>query len=58
MVSRSRSSEVGLGKDSVINVTHLATIDKRHLGTPVGWLALSQLEQLDNGLRLVLGMLS
>ncbi len=48
------AASVGLGKDSVINVSQIATLDKQALSEPVGHLAIDQLERLDAGLRLAL----
>jgi mRNA interferase MazF len=46
----------GLPKDSVLNVTALATIDKADLDPPVGRLPSSLMTELDRGLRRVLGL--
>lgn len=48
------ADSVGLGKDSVINVSQTATLDKNALSEPVGHLAIDQLDRLDAGLRLAL----
>ncbi len=40
---------VGLWKDSVINVSQIATLDKHALSEPVGHLAIDQLDRLDIG---------
>jgi mRNA interferase MazF len=46
----------GLPKDSVLNVTALATLDKADLDPPVGRLPSSLMAQIDRGLRRVLGL--
>ena len=46
----------GLPKDSVLNVTALATIDKADLDPPVGQLPSSLMTEIDRGLRRVLGL--
>jgi mRNA interferase MazF len=46
----------GLPKDSVLNITALATIDKADLDPPVGRLPSSLMTQIDRGLRRVLGL--
>lgn len=46
----------GLGKDSVINVSQLTTLDKRMLTERAGELPLSALDDLDAGLRLSLAL--
>jgi len=46
----------GLPKDSVLNVTALATIDKADLGQPVGTLPASLMAEVDRGLRRVLDL--
>lgn len=46
----------GLPKDSVLNVTALATLDKADLDPPVGRLPISLMTQIDRGLRRVLGL--
>ena len=46
----------GLPKDSVINVSQLLTLDRRHLSRPIGRLARRPMEQVDEGIRLVLGL--
>ena len=47
----------GLAVDSVVNVSSLATIDKRALLEPCGSVTLGQMREIDDGLRLVLGLL-
>jgi len=44
----------GLSKDSVANVSQIVTVDKSFLTDKIGALALSVIEQIDKGLRLVL----
>jgi len=46
----------GLPKDSVINVTALATLDKTDLEEPAGYAPASLMEEVDRGLRRVLGL--
>jgi mRNA interferase MazF len=46
----------GLAKDSVANVTALVTVDKSDLDAPVGRLPEHLMSELDQGLRLVLGL--
>jgi mRNA interferase MazF len=46
----------GLPKDSVLNTTALATIDKADLDPPVGRLPSSLMTEVDRGLRRVLGL--
>ena len=48
--------ESGLDRDSVVNVTQIATIDKNWLDTPVGKLRPMRMDQVDYGLGLVLGL--
>jgi len=47
---------VGLPKDSVVNVTALVTLDKTDLDEPVGHLQASLMNDVDRGLRRVLGL--
>lgn len=46
----------GLPRDSVLNITALATIDKADLDPPVGRLPSSLMTEIDRGLRRVLGL--
>jgi mRNA interferase MazF len=46
----------GLSKESVINVSQLLTIDKRLLNDYIGILSAKKMEQVENGLRLVLAL--
>lgn len=46
----------GLSKDSVVNITSLATVDKRELGGPIGRLPDYLMHEVDLGLRRVLGL--
>ena len=48
--------DTGLSKSSVVNVSQLATIDKRALLDQVGMLAAPKLALVEEGVRLVLGM--
>jgi mRNA interferase MazF len=44
----------GLSKESVINVSQLITIDKTYLREGIGQLSSNKLDELEEGLRLVL----
>lgn len=46
----------GLPKDSVVSVTALVTVNKDELTGPVGELPASLMDQVDSGLRGVLGL--
>jgi mRNA interferase MazF len=46
----------GLSKDSVANVTAVVTLDKRDLAEPAGHLPGYLLDEVDRGLRRVLGL--
>jgi mRNA interferase MazF len=46
----------GLPKDSVVNVTALVTLDKTDLDPPTGYLLGSLMNEVDRGLRQVLGL--
>lgn len=46
----------GLEKESVINITQLFTVDKTDLMEFIGTLSSKKLEQIDEGLRLVLSL--
>ncbi len=46
----------GLPKDSVINVTALVTLGKTDLGEPAGYAPASIMDDVDRGLRRVLGL--
>ena len=46
----------GLPRDSVVNVTALVTLDKTDLDEPVGHLQASLMNNVDRGLRRVLGL--
>ncbi|HOV94335.1 MAG TPA: type II toxin-antitoxin system PemK/MazF family toxin [Spirochaetales bacterium] len=48
--------ETGLGKDSVLVVSQLASINKRRLVQRIGHLENSTMQKLEEGIRLVLGM--
>ena len=47
----------GLSRASVVNVSQLVTLDRAMITTRVGQLGPAQLAAVDNGLRLVLGLL-
>jgi mRNA interferase MazF len=51
-----RKREIGLTKPSVVNVSQIATIDKKRLLERVGHLPSRLLEEVEDGLRLVLGL--
>ena len=51
-----KSSESSLPKDSVINTSQIVTIDKDYLDQPVGFVSSKVLHQLENSLRVVLGL--
>ena len=46
----------GLSKDSVVNLSALFTLNKTDLDTPVGRLPTYLMDEIDQGLRLVLGL--
>lgn len=48
--------ESGLPKDSVVNVSQVATLDKAQLGETAGALSRFTLSEVDFGLRRVLGI--
>ena len=48
--------ESGLPKDGVINVSQIATLDKRRLIDKVGVLSHGIMAEVDNGLRLILNL--
>ena len=48
--------ETGLGRDSVVNVSQVITVDRRFLTTRVGALAPARLRAVEEGLRQVLGL--
>ena len=48
-------AETGLGKDSVANVSQLVTLDKAVLTGRIGVLPAEVLEQVERGIKLVLG---
>lgn len=50
------AEESGLERDSVVNVTQVATIDKDWLESPVGRLKPMRMEQVDYGLRRILAL--
>jgi len=51
-----RSHQTGLQKDSVANVSQVATVDRRFLTERIGELPGSLLQRIDEGLRLVLDL--
>ena len=51
-----RSHQTGLQKDSVANVSQIATVDRRFLTERIGELPGSLLQRIDEGLRLVLDL--
>lgn len=50
------TKQSGLPKESVVNVSQLLTIDRRLLSNYVGTLSAKKMEQVENGLRLVLSL--
>ncbi len=48
-------TELGLGKDSVVNVSQVITLDKTFLEAYVGRVPMEVLEQVERGVKLVLG---
>jgi mRNA interferase MazF len=46
----------GLPRDSVVNVTAMVTLGKADLGAPAGHVPTSLMEEVDRGLRRVLGL--
>ncbi len=52
-LSRRRS---GLPKDSVVNTSHILTLDRAFLGQRVGRVSTSKVVEVEQGLRLVLGL--
>lgn len=48
--------ETGLGKESVVNVSQIVTMDRTFLMEKVGTLTTQQLQEVDDGLRLVLSL--
>jgi len=51
-----RSADTGLPRDSVVNVSQLLTIDKGVLADRVGRVPFPLLQQVDEGIRLVLSL--
>lgn len=51
-----KSGETGLPKDSVANVSQVLTIDKSFLAEKAGKLRKPELQKIEAGLRLVLGL--
>jgi mRNA interferase MazF len=51
-----RANESGLSKDSVINVSQIVTLDKFTLDERIGQVTARTLEQVEDGLRLVLDL--
>jgi mRNA interferase MazF len=47
---------VGLGRDSVVNVSQLVTLDKRFLTARAGRISDAKLRQVEDGLRLALAL--
>ena len=46
----------GLPRDSVVNITALVTLDKTDLGIPAGCVPIGLMQEVDQGLRRVLGL--
>jgi mRNA interferase MazF len=53
---RLSKSKTGLSKESVANVSQIITIDKQFLVEKIGELDNSTMQELDEGMRLVLGL--
>jgi len=51
-----KAKDSGLGKDSVVNVSQVVTIDKSFLADKVGTLSSRKIEAVENGLRLSLSL--
>jgi mRNA interferase MazF len=51
-----RRKDTGLSKNSVVNVSQVATVDKRALLERVGTLVAPKLARVEEGLRLVTGL--
>jgi mRNA interferase MazF len=51
-----RPRDTGLAKASVINVSQIATVDKRRLSERAGALRAGTLQRVEDGVRLVLGL--
>ncbi len=51
-----KKNQTELPKDSVVNVTQIVTVDKSELLEYVGTLSERKMEQIENGLRLVLSL--
>lgn len=47
-------SATGLARDSVVNVSQIATVDKRYLTERVGFVGDSFQSEIDDGLRMIL----
>ncbi len=50
------AAATGLARDSVVNITALATLNKDELGKPVATVPESQMIDVDQGMRRVLGL--
>jgi mRNA interferase MazF len=50
------AAATGLPRDSVVNITALVTLGKTDLEAPVGQLPISLMNEVDRGLRRVLGL--
>ena len=50
------AQETGLSRDSVLNVSQIVTLDKEFLGSRIGRLTEDVLENIESGLKLVLGL--
>jgi mRNA interferase MazF len=51
-----KSSQTGLPKDSVANVSQVLTVDKSFLTEKAGKLRKQDLQKIESGLRLVMGL--
>ena len=51
-----KSEQTGLPKDSVANVSQILTVDKSFLTEKAGKLRKQELQKIESGIRLVLGL--
>ena len=52
----SSALDMGITKDSVVNISQLVTLDRKYLSTRVGKLLPEQMAAINDGLRLVLSI--
>ncbi|HTE21922.1 MAG TPA: type II toxin-antitoxin system PemK/MazF family toxin [Candidatus Limnocylindria bacterium] len=48
--------KAGLSRESVANVSQVITIDKQFLAEKIGWIDHTAMQQIDEGMRLVLAL--